>query len=290
MAQTQQTSRATKAAATVSRRTGAHKVRDTRSAADMERLWMKYKRTNRRKFRNALVEAYLPLVRSIARRIWVRLPDSVDLDDLVSAGTLGLIDAVQGFDLERGVCFKTYCVARVRGAILDDLRALDWAPRMVRSGTAKIEASTQTLGAKLGRAPGPEEIAEELGISVRRYETLLRGAPLSAGPLSLDRDPFPNEDGRPRSVLDAIEDRKAMGPAEVTEKREFKELVTGVLSDRERRILTMYYYHQLTMKEIGRHLELSESRVCQMHAHILKRLRMRLGTSPAFVAAAAAAE
>jgi RNA polymerase sigma factor for flagellar operon FliA len=253
-----------------------------RTHEEVAQLWQKYKRTKQRRYRNVLVEAYLPLVRSIAQRIWVRLPDSVDLEDLVSAGTLGLIDAVHGFDCDRGVCFKTYCVARIRGSILDDLRGLDWAPRMVRSEVAKIEASRNALGARLGRPPAPEEVADDLGMSLAEYTTLVNGAAMASNQVSLDRDPFPNDDGRPRSVLDAIEDRRIAGPHEETEKSEFKELVTDMLNDRERSIMLLYYYHQLTMREIGQRLSLSESRVCQMHARILKRLRTCLSASESF--------
>jgi len=253
-----------------------------RSAEEVRALWQKYKRTRRRQYRNTLVEAYLPLVRSIAQRIWVRLPESVDLEDLVSAGTLGLIDAVHGFDCDRGVGFKTYCLARIRGAILDDLRSLDWAPRMARSEAARVEACANRLGSELGRLPSPAEVADALGMNLEAYCDLVNGTPQHGGPLSLDSESFPQGEGRSRTVLDAVEDRRAALPVEATEQREFREIVTDLLSERERSILVLYYYHQLTMKEIGQQLDLSESRVCQMHARLLRRLRCCLETSPAY--------
>src|SRR6516162_5093244 len=139
---------------------------------DVPQLWVDYRTHRSVECRNQLVELYLPLVRYNAERIWSRLPEGVDLDDLISAGVFGLMDAIDAFDLERGVKFETYCVPRIRGAMLDELRTMDWVPRLVRSKHTKLEEARKALEAELGRPPRADEMASRLGVSIDEYEKM----------------------------------------------------------------------------------------------------------------------
>src|ERR1700726_773511 len=143
---------------------------------DVQQLWRDYRAEPSIELRNQLVELYLPLVKYNAERIWARLPEGVDLDDLISAGVFGLMDAIEAFDLERGVKFETYCVPRIRGAMLDELRTMDWVPRLVRSKASRLEESRKALEAALGRPPRPDEMAEKLGISLQEYDRMMGDA------------------------------------------------------------------------------------------------------------------
>src|ERR1700736_6180412 len=140
---------------------------------DVPQLWRDYRAEPTVELRNQLVEIYLPLVKYNAERIWARLPDGVDLDDLISAGIFGLMDAIEAFDLDRGVTFETYCVPRIRGAMLDELRTMDWVPRLVRSKASKMEEARKTLEAALGRPPRPDEMAEKLGVSLAELNKMV---------------------------------------------------------------------------------------------------------------------
>src|SRR5512145_1224896 len=142
-------------------------------ACDIETVWKRYKADpSNKELRNLLVEHYLPLVKYNGERIWARLPEGVELDDLVSAGIFGLMDAIDAFDMTRGVKFETYCVPRIRGAMLDELRTMDWVPRLVRSKASKMEEARKTLEAALGRPPRPDEMAEKLGVSLQEFEKM----------------------------------------------------------------------------------------------------------------------
>src|SRR5215471_19750237 len=138
--------------------------------ADVQQLWRDYQASPNDETRNHLVERYLPLVKYNADRIWQRLPDGVDLDDLISAGVFGLMDAIEAFDLERGVKFETYCVPRIRGAMLDELRTMDWVPRLVRSKATRLEEARKSLEAQIGRPPRPDEMAEKLGVTLEEFD------------------------------------------------------------------------------------------------------------------------
>src|SRR5450755_4050337 len=139
---------------------------------DVQQLWKDYRTEPTVDLRNQLVELYLPLVKYNAERIWARLPEGVDLDDLISAGVFGLMDAIDAFDLERGVKFETYCVPRIRGAMLDELRTMDWVPRLVRSRASKLEDVRKSMEASLGRPPRSEELAARVGVSIEEYEKM----------------------------------------------------------------------------------------------------------------------
>ncbi len=253
-------------------RTGAGKVG---IPADVAAMWVEYKRTKELTLRNQLVELYLPLVDYLSERIAERLPPCVGLDEVRSAGVLGLLDAIRGFDLSRGIKFETYCTVRVRGSILDELRSRDWAPRLVRSRTQKFGVAVRALQAQLGCKPTPQEIISKMGITTEEYEELQRDAArLAIYSLSQGDD---NDDDTPSSGrFSSLVDRRHPDPVEELQKQEATGVVMGELEKKERRVLNLYYFEGLTMKEIGRRLNLSESRVCQIHGQALSRVRGEL--------------
>ncbi|HPD29543.1 MAG TPA: FliA/WhiG family RNA polymerase sigma factor [Phycisphaerae bacterium] len=242
---------------------------------DVQQLWKEYKRTGERTLRNALMEFYLPLVRYTAERISAKLPNEVDVEDLVSAGTFGLIDAIEAFDLSRGVKFETYCSPRIRGAILDELRTMDWVPRLVRSRAHKLETATKVLRAELGRLPSNDEIADRLGMDRSEFEKLL-GDANAVLLISLSRSYVDQDSDHELQEIDVLADRRTCDPVEGFSERDLRDVVMRTLTEIERLILILYYYEEMTMKEIGATLDLSESRVSQMHSSILARLRGHL--------------
>jgi RNA polymerase sigma factor for flagellar operon FliA len=246
-----------------------------RKAINLEPVWLEYKQTGDLSLRNVLLETYQPLVRYNAERIWAKLPDEVELDDLVSAGVFGLMDAIDAFDLSRGVKFETYCSARIRGAILDALRDMDIVPRLVRSRARKIDQATRELEMELGREPRNDEIARHMGMSEEDYEKLEREA-TAVTFVSLSRPYLETDGDRDVREVDVVEDKRSEDPVVELQKKDVRDLVTKGLSRAERLILLLYYYEEMTMKEIGATLDLSESRVSQMHSAILARLRDQL--------------
>ena len=244
---------------------------------DIQDVWVQYKATGDKKLRNALMERYLPLVKYTADRISAKLPSEVDVDDLVSAGIFGLVDAIDAFDLERGVKFETYCSPRVRGAILDELRTMDWVPRLVRSRANKLETATKSLRAELGRLPTDEEIAEWLNVSRPELDKLLKDAH-AVSLVSLSRKFFDSDSNRELQEIDVLENKRSDDPVYDLQKIDLKEAVMDGLTPLERLIIVLYYYEQMTMKEIGATLDLSESRVSQMHSSILYRLRLHMSS------------
>ncbi len=242
---------------------------------ELDAAWREFKRTGQDEIRNRLIEHYLYLVRYNAERIGAKLPDEVDVDDLMSAGIFGLVDAIDAFDLERGVKFETYCAPRIRGAILDELRNMDWVPRLVRHRAHKLADATRTLEVELGRIPSEEEIARRLNMSRSAFEKLLRDAN-AVSLVSLSRKYTDPDSNRDVSEIDVLPDERSSDPVAEAQKQDLKELVTRGLSRAERLIVALYYYEQMTMKQIGQTLDLSESRVSQMHSAILDNLRMQL--------------
>ncbi len=238
-------------------------------------LWRKYKRTGTEEIRNRLIERYLPLVKYNAERIRAKLPDEVELDDLISAGIFGLIDAIDAFDLKRGVKFETYSATRIRGAILDELRTMDWVPRLVRSRAHKLDAVSKELEAEFGRVPSEDEIAKRLGMSGEEFDRLLRDA-TAITLVSLNRKYFETDSNKDVREIDVLEDKRGRDPLSEIQKRDLKEFITKGLTRAERLIILLYYYEEMTMKEIGCTLDLSESRVSQMHSSILSRLKAQL--------------
>ncbi len=242
---------------------------------DVQQLWRDYRAKPDVSLRNQLVELYLPLVRYNAERIWARLPEGVDLDDLISAGVFGLMDAIEAFDLERGVKFETYCVPRIRGAMLDELRCMDWVPRLVRSKATKMEETRKALEAELGRPPRQEEMALRLGVSLEEMQKIA-GDATAVSLVSLNKKWYETDSYKDVREIDILEDKKAEDPTHRLQNRDLMRLVTRGLNRNERLIIILYYYEDMTMKEIGATLDLSESRVSQMHSSIVARLQAQL--------------
>ncbi|MEN1680273.1 MAG: FliA/WhiG family RNA polymerase sigma factor [Planctomycetota bacterium] len=243
----------------------------------MAQVWIDYKADPTNKsLRNRLVEAYLPLVKYNGERIWSRLPDGVELDDLISAGVFGLMDAINAFDTSRGVKFETYCVPRIRGAMLDELRSMDWVPRLVRSKASKLNEAVKQLETKLGRSPTEVELAAHMELTVPELEKMITEAN-AVNLISLNKKWYETDSYKDVREIDILEDKKGEDPTRRVQKSDLMRLVTKGLNRNERLIIILYYYEELTMKEIGATLDLSESRVSQMHSAIVDRLKNQLG-------------
>jgi len=242
---------------------------------DIKNVWTEYKKTKAESLRNILMENYLHLVRYNAERIHVKLPDEVELDDLMSAGIFGLMDAINAFDLDRGVKFETYCAPRIRGAILDELRSMDWVPRLVRSRAHKLDGASKQLEVELGRQPTNEEVAKRLKVPMGEFEKMAKDAS-AVGLVSLSRKWFETDSNKDVREIDVLEDKRGADPVREIQRKDLKELITKGLSRAERLIIILYYFEEMTMKEIGATLDLSESRVSQMHSSILARLKAQM--------------
>jgi RNA polymerase sigma factor for flagellar operon FliA len=214
----------------------------------------------------------MPLVRSRAERIWARLPEGVELDDLISAGTFGLMDAINAFDISRGVKFETFCMPRVQGAMLDELRSMDWVPRMIRAKASKLNEAYKTLEFELGRKPYDLEIAEYLHIDVSELSGMLAETH-SVNISSLDKKWGETDGFKDIREIDILTDQRGEGPTERLDKVDLIRAFTRGLTKSERLIIILYYYEEMTMKEIGMTLDLSESRVSQMHSAIVDRMK-----------------
>ena len=254
----------------------AAEAKEARRAA-MAIVWEQYKADPGNKaLRNRLVENYLPLVKYNGERIWSRLPDGVELDDLISAGVFGLMDAINAFDMSRGVKFETYCVPRIRGAMLDELRSMDWVPRLVRSKASKLNEGVKQLETKLGRSPTEVELAAHMEMTVPELEKMIQDAN-AVNLISLNKKWYETDSYKDVREIDILEDKKGEDPTKRVQKSDLMRLVTKGLNRNERLIIILYYYEELTMKEIGATLDLSESRVSQMHSAIVQRLQGQLG-------------
>jgi len=220
---------------------------------------------------------YLYLVKYAAERLYSKLPDKVELDDLISAGIFGLMDAIDAFDPDRGVKFETYCSPRIRGSILDELRSMDWVPRLVRARAHQLAKATQLLEVRLGRKPTKKETAKELDIDMEEFNRLQRDAN-AVSLVSLNTKYNDNDGEKEVREIDVIKDEKSQNPLIETQKRDLKNLLTKGLTRAERLIVVLYYYEEMTMKEIGATLDLSESRVSQMHSSIIARLKAQMNS------------
>ena len=243
--------------------------------AELEIVWKTFKRTRDENLRNTLIEQHMPLVRSIAERVLQTLPKSIELDDLASAGLFGLMDAINGFDLTRGIKFKTYCSTRIRGSILDELRSQDWVPRLVRLKAHRLERAVRQLEGELGRAPNQVEIAQELGISLEELQAHQAEANAKAI-FSLSEKWDDGDEEKDMEKVEILADRKSTNPLDTVQQSDALDMITSSLTKKERLIVIMYYYEGLTMREIGEIMELTESRVCQIHSNVMMRLKAQL--------------
>jgi RNA polymerase sigma factor for flagellar operon FliA len=223
------------------------------------------------------MEHYRDLVRYCAERLHSKLPDKVELDDLISAGTFGLMDAIDAFDPTRGVKFETYCSPRIRGSILDELRSMDWVPRLVRARAHQLTKATYSLETSLGRKPTEQEIAEELDMDMEEFNRLQRDAN-AASQVSLNTKYSDGDSEKDIREIDIIKDERSENPVIEAQKRDLRSLLTKGLTRAERLIVVLYYYEEMTMKEIGATLDLSESRVSQMHSSIIARLKAQMNS------------
>jgi RNA polymerase sigma factor for flagellar operon FliA len=245
------------------------------SDSELEVIWRTFKRTRDENLRNTLIEHHMPLVRAIAERVLQTLPKSIDVDDLSSAGTFGLMDAINGFDLSRGIKFKTYCTTRIRGSILDELRSQDWVPRLVRLKAHRLDRAVRQLEGELGRSPNQVEIARALGISLdalQAHESEANAKTI----FSLSEKWDDGDEEKEMEKVEILADRKSVDPVDTIQQSDALEMITGILTKKERLIILMYYYEGLTMREIGEIMELTESRVCQIHSNVMARLKAQL--------------
>jgi len=246
------------------------------TADETAKLWEKFIQDKTdQTLRNALIERYLPLVRYIGEKLSHKLPDEVEVDDLVSAGVFGLMNAIDAFDVNRGIKFETYSLPRIRGAMLDELRNMDWVPRLVRSRARKLTEANKTLSDKFGRMPTHEELAEHLNLSAHELERMMVDAN-AVTTVSLNKRYSETDGSKEISEMDLVEDQRGEDPTSRIQRTDLMRLVTKGLTRNERLIIILYYYEEMTMKEVGATLDLSESRVSQMHSDIVKRLEMQL--------------
>ncbi|MBC6450712.1 FliA/WhiG family RNA polymerase sigma factor [Actinokineospora sp. HBU206404] len=253
---------------------------DQRTADDVEAgivaLWRKFGEQREHGLRDRLVLHYAPLVKYVAGRVGTGLPAHVDVSDLIQSGIFGLVDAIEKFEPERGLKFETYAMQRIRGAILDDLRAQDWVPRTVRGRAREVERGIERLGAKLQRTPNDAELAGELGLTVGELRDVYAQLQLTSV-VALDELAAAGRGST--SLADTLEDETAEDPVALLvdqdNRRQLAEAI-GRLAERDRVVVTLYYFENLTLAEIGRVLGVTESRVCQLHTRAVLRLRAKL--------------
>ena len=244
----------------------------------ISKLWAEYKGSRSTEARDRLIVHYSPLVKYVASRVSVGLPQSIEQADLVSYGIFGLIDAIDKFDLSRNIKFETYAIARIKGSIIDELRSIDWVPRSVRSKAKAVEKAYAKLEATLLSTHTDAEVATEMGISQQELQSLFQQVSV-VGLIALDQMlSLSGERGETTTLGDTIADRSD-GPVQIFEVEETREVLADAinrLADREKIVLTLYYYEGLTLAEIGDVLGVTESRVCQIHSKAVIQLRSRL--------------
>ncbi len=251
----------------------------TPEAEAIDRLWSEYKGSGSKPLRDQLIVHYAPLVKYVAGRLGAGLPQTVEQADLIQGGMFGLMDAIEKFDPGREVKFETYAIPRVRGAILDGLRAMDWVPRSVRMKARAVEKAQAGLEGDLKRAPTDEEVAGRLGMDVPELNETLRQISF-VSVMALDEVVSPGEDtGEQRSLLDTLADARTLDPMAQVEGQEMLAMLSdsvGRLSEREQLVVRLYYYEGMTLAEIGEILGVTESRVCQIHTKAVGSLRKSL--------------
>jgi RNA polymerase sigma factor for flagellar operon FliA len=246
---------------------------------DMMALWRDYRRTADKDLRDRLILTYAPLVKFVAGRLGSGLPAHVEENDLVSYGLLGLIGAIERYDPDRDVKFETYAMARIKGSIIDELRAMDWVPRSVRSRAREIERAIAALEAQLHRAPTDEEIAAKLSITVEELDESLTDISRSSIAALDELWTISSGSGDQVALIDTIEDTQGPEPQSALDQNELREAIAESISrlpEREKIVVTLYYYEELTLREIGEVLGVTESRVSQLHTKAILRLKARL--------------
>jgi RNA polymerase sigma factor FliA len=252
---------------------------DDAEADSLQSAWEDYKETKAAAARDRLILNYSPLVKYVAGRVAVGLPANIEQADLISYGIFGLIDAIDKYELDRGIKFETYAISRIRGAIIDELRAIDWVPRSVRFKAREVEKAYTSLENKLKRPPSDAEIAEEMGVSpeeLGRIYTQLSTVSMVALDELMTVD---GEKGDRLSLVETLEDTKTAGPVDTLEAQEMKRLLAEAINrlpEREKIVITLYYYEGLTLAEIGQVLGVTESRICQMHTKAVLALRGKI--------------
>lgn len=245
----------------------------------LDELWHTYKSTGDGRLREQLILHYSPLVKYVAGRVSVGLPSNVEQADFVSSGIFGLIDAIEKFDPGRSIKFETYAITRIRGAMIDELRALDWIPRSVRQKARAIERSYATLEASLRRTPSEAEVAAEMGVALEDLHAVFSQLSLANVVALEELLHVGGEGGAGLSLMDTLEDPAADNPVEIAEDRELRRLLAravNTLPKREKTVVTLYYYEGLTLAEIGQVLGVTESRVSQIHTKSVLQLRAKL--------------
>lgn len=243
-----------------------------------EELWIEYRKVKSTALRDKFIRQYMPLVKYVAGKLAVGLPSSVEFDDLVGFGQFGLLDAIEKFDPEKNVKFKTYAVTRIRGAIFDELRKLDWIPRSVRQKSREIEDTISDLESKLGRTASDAEIAKQMGVSESEYQqTVMKVSGTSV--LSLNDVWYSGSDSDYMSIGDSIESPSSLNPDVIVEREEIRRVIIQAINElpeKEKMVIVLYYHEDLTFKEIGQVLDVSESRISQLHSKANLRLRSKL--------------
>jgi len=243
-----------------------------------DELWQEFKKTKSPALRDKFIRQYMPLVKYVAGKVSTGMPDSVEFDDLVGFGQFGLLDAINKFDPEKNVKFKTYAVTRIRGAIFDELRELDWVPRSVRQKSREIEDTIVDLEAKLGRTATDAEIAGAMGSTESEYQnTIMKVSGTSV--LSLNDVWYSGDDSDHMSIGDSIEAPNSLNPDVIVEREEIRKVIIKAINElpkNEKMVIVLYYHEDLTFKEIGQVLNVSESRISQLHTKANLHLRAKL--------------
>lgn len=243
-----------------------------------DNLWDEFKKTKSPALRDKFIRQYMPLVKYVAGKVAVGMPNSVEYDDLVGFGQFGLLDAINKYDTSKNVKFKTYAVTRIRGSIFDELRQIDWVPRSVRQKSREIEDAVVTLESRLGRTATDSEIASSLHMSESEYHrTVMKVSGTSI--LSLNDVWYTGDDNDNMSIGNNIESPTSLNPDVIAEREEIRKVIAKAISElpeKEKMVIVLYYHEDLTFKEIGEVLEVSESRISQLNAKANERLKSKL--------------
>ncbi len=243
-----------------------------------DELWLEFKKTRSPEIRDAFIRKYMPLVKYVAGKVAAGMPGNIEFDDLVGFGQFGLLDAINKYDPEKNVKFKTYAVTRIRGSMIDELRVLDWVPRSVRQKAREIEDAIVQVESRLGRPASDAEIADAMGISEEEFQqTVMRVSGTSV--LSLDDVWYSGDDSDHVSIGDSIESPSSFNPDVIVEREEIRRVIIESIKElpkKEKMVLVLYYHEDLTFKEIGQVLNVSESRISQLHTKANMRLRAKL--------------